>query len=129
MFCSADGPRITGPSATTMRLTLHQSGGFAGIARPPLTLETGALAAAQRTAIERLVHAAGLGAAAPAAKPTMPDRFQYRLEVRHDDGTTAVVGFAEDTATPAQLKLVRLLRAAPAAKPPAKRKPGPRARP
>ena len=105
-----------------MRLTLRQSGGFSGIVRPPVTLETGGLDDARRDRVEKLVHAAGLGVATPAraAKPpTMPDRFQYRIEVRHDNGATSALAFGEETTTPHLRKLVQLLKSVQHAKPPA----------
>lgn len=71
-----------------MRLELRVSGGFAGLSRPPLVVDTEQLAEDDRAEIERLAEAV-LTQQHPG--PPGPDRFQYDLraggrEARLHDG-------------------------------------------
>jgi emfourin len=59
-----------------LRLELRISGGFAGLRRPPLVLDTTGLAEAERAEVERLAEAV-LAQEHPG--PPGPDRFQYDL--------------------------------------------------
>jgi hypothetical protein len=59
-----------------LRLELRVSGGFAGLRRPPVVLDTEALPDAERAEIERLAEAV-LAREHPG--PPGPDRFQYDL--------------------------------------------------
>ena len=98
-----------------MRIRIVLSGGFAGLKREKI-VETSALPAAERTALERLVAACGffaLPAHDPTARP-MPDARQLDVEIEDDAGRTHRVRLAEHAASPAVKDLVdRAFGAAP----------------
>ncbi len=75
-----------------MLLTLARHGGFAGLRRPPLVVDTATLAPEIGRKLEALVHAArahpGKTRPRSPAAPAQPDRFSYTLTV----GATAAEG-------------------------------------
>jgi hypothetical protein len=96
-----------------MRLTLTRSGGFAGIMRPPVTLDTSALPVADARKVESLLESARffqlpslLGAVA------QPDRFQFTLEVERPDGVKHSVTFNEQAAGDELQEIIRRIQGA-----------------
>ena len=95
-----------------MRLTLSRSGGFAGIPRPAVKLDTAQASSTLTKRIQSLLERAGfLSLAADLGPPKQPDRFQYSLNVQMDDGTQHTVSFSEDSASEPLLDLVQLISA------------------
>jgi len=93
-----------------MRLTLVRSGGFAGLRRPPCTVDTAGLApAAARRIADQLNRADFFRLKADLGPPAGTDRFQYSLTVEHPDGRNHTVSFSEDNAHPALVELAREL--------------------
>jgi hypothetical protein len=96
-----------------MRFTLTRSGGFAGVRRPPLALDTAAVPPAKAKEGHSALTAAGFFDLPTAIKgKPQPDRFSYELEVQHDDGRTHKVAFGEADASKELLKLVRWVESA-----------------
>ena len=93
-----------------MRLTLTRSGGFAGLMRPPVTLDTSTLPPAEARKIESLLESAqffqlpSVGAA-----PTQPDRFQFTLTVEKPDGAKHSATFEEQDASKDLQEIIRRL--------------------
>jgi hypothetical protein len=94
-----------------MKLALTRAGGVAGIRRPPLTLDTHALAAPARQRLHDLVAAAKLHEPPGGAEPR-PDELGYELAVTHDDGQRHTVEFSHASASPELRALVAELQAA-----------------
>ena len=96
-----------------MRLTLTRSGGFAGLMRPPVTLDTSTLPPAEARKIESLLESAqffqlpSVGAA-----PTQPDRFQFTLTVEQPNGTSHSATFAEQDAGAELKEIIRRIQGA-----------------
>jgi len=109
----AGRPVAPRPIFTSMRVTLTRSGGFAGIQRPPVVLDTAALPPA-RAAEGRAVFEKVPFPTLPAAikgKP-QPDRFSYGLEVEAEDGRRHRVSFGEADASRELMAFVRWVEAA-----------------
>jgi len=97
-----------------MRLTLTRSGGFAGLIRPPVTLDTTKLPAADARKVEALLESARffqLPSVLPAA--AQPDRFQFTLEVERSDGVKHSVTFSEQAAGDELQEIIRRIQGAP----------------
>jgi|YNPNPStandDraft_1061719.scaffolds.fasta_scaffold00458_1 hypothetical protein len=93
-----------------MRLTLSRSGGFAGIRRPAITVDTRDLAPHEAALLEKLisdVRFLDLQSQAPA--PGHPDRFEYTIEAVLDNGLPHTVTIGEADAPPLFLDLVRAI--------------------
>src|SRR5512138_1422089 len=97
-----------------MRFALVRAGGVAGLARPPVVVDTGTLGAEDAARLHDLTDRAGffglpadLGPAEPA-----PDAFGYELTVTADDGREHAVSFAASAAPPALRELVEAIRRA-----------------
>ncbi|MGC8991888.1 MAG: protealysin inhibitor emfourin [Verrucomicrobiia bacterium] len=93
-----------------MRLTLSRSGGFAGIRRPPITVDTGDLAPDEAALLEKLISDArllDLASHAPATR--QPDRFEYTIEAVPDNGLPHTVTIGEADAPPPLIELVRTI--------------------
>ncbi len=93
-----------------MRLTLTRTGGFGGFAQT-FSVDAAQLTERERSALERLVAAAGVWSA-PAelvARTPAPDRFRYRLVIEDgEDGARRRELRADEEAMPAPLRaLVR----------------------
>jgi hypothetical protein len=83
-----------------MRLTLTRSGGFAGLIRPPVTLDTSTLTAAEARKIESLLESARFFQLPSVnAAPAQPDRFQFTLTVEQPDGARHSATFGEQDAS------------------------------
>jgi emfourin len=82
----------------TMRITYTRSGGFAGVRRPPLMLDTATMPNDEARAWERLVAAADFFTlpATIASKGAQADRFQFSIKVQQDDGREHSVTVSED---------------------------------
>jgi hypothetical protein len=96
-----------------MRLTLTRSGGFAGLVRPPVTLDTSTLPDADARKIESLLESARffqLPSVLPVA--AQPDRFQFTLEVERSDGVKHSVTFNEHAAGDELQEIIRRMQAA-----------------
>lgn len=81
-----------------MRLTLERSGGFAGIRRPPLVVDTAQLGTTAARRLETLVSAAAFFER-PEHLPGSgrgADRFEYFLDVVSDDGRRHALRVAEE---------------------------------
>lgn len=73
-----------------MRILVERSGGFAGI-RKRAEVDSRSLPADQCAELEQLVAAAGLHhPAAGAEAPGGPDRFQYKVTVESEAGSSTV---------------------------------------
>ena len=96
-----------------MVFTLSRSGGFAGIARPPLTVDSADLARPAAKRLESLVAAAGFFdlPAQLKSKPAQADRFQFTLSVKGDEGAEHTVAFSEEAASSELSALVAALQA------------------
>jgi len=95
-----------------MRVTLTRSGGFAGIPRPPVVVDTAALPAnraAEGDAVFAKVPFSTLPASLP-GKPH-PDRFNYVVEVEAADGHRRRVQFGEADASRELIAFVRWIEA------------------
>jgi hypothetical protein len=81
-----------------MRITYTRSGGFAGVRRPPLTLDTATMPNEEARAWEQLVADADFFTlpATIAAKGAQADRFQLSIKVQQDDGREHSVTVSED---------------------------------
>ena len=96
-----------------MRLTLSRSGGFAGLVRPPVVVDTAKLPPAHAKRCHALIDTARFfSLPEKLAGTSQPDRFEYRLEVQHEDGRTHGVTFSETNAAPALLELVQAIQTA-----------------
>ncbi|MEO8428756.1 MAG: protealysin inhibitor emfourin [Verrucomicrobiota bacterium] len=96
-----------------MRLTLTRSGGFAGLIRPPMTLDTSTLSAADARKIESLLES-GRFFQLPSvlAAPAQPDRFQFTLTAEQPDGTKHSVTFGEQAAGKELQEVIRRIQGA-----------------
>lgn len=93
-----------------MRLTLSRSGGFAGIRRPPITVDTRDLAPHEAALLEKLISDVRfLELPSQAAAPGQPDRFEYTIEAVPNDGLPHTVTIGEADAPPLFLELVRAI--------------------
>ncbi len=91
-----------------MRLTLSKSGGFAGIQRPPVTVDTTDLSTAEAERLRRLLDEARFFDLPKRPETAnQPDRFQYKLQVVPDKGTPRTLTFDESNAPAPLLELVR----------------------
>jgi hypothetical protein len=92
-----------------MRLTLIRSGGFAGLLRPPVTVDTADLPRAAAKQIEGLVASAGFfNLPHTLAAPTrQPDRLQFSLRIVNDDCREHTVTCDEEVAPESFLDLIR----------------------
>ena len=91
-----------------MQLRLSRTGGFAGIQRPPIMVDTANLPAAEAKRCEELVRDAGFFERPRDRSPVrQPDRFEYTIEVFRPGGATQAVTFGEADAPDAWLELVR----------------------
>lgn len=98
-----------------MRLTLERSGGFAGLRRPPLVIDTAQLGNAAAKRIESLVAATGFFElpAHIAGSGLQADRFEYRLDIVSDDGRRHELTVTEDALSEALRALVDALERCP----------------
>ena len=96
-----------------MRVFLTRSGGFAGIQRPPVVIDTAALPA-NRAAEGHAVFARVPFSSLPASLPgkPQPDRFNYVLEVEAADGRRHRLQFGEADASRELMAFVRWIEAA-----------------
>ena len=80
-----------------MRITYARSGGFGGIRRPPLTLDTATMSKDEAGAWEQLVAQADFFAlpATIASRGGQADRFQFSITVQQD-GREHCVTVSED---------------------------------
>lgn len=93
-----------------MRLTLTRSGGFAGLQRPPLTVDTEDMPPAQARLCEQLLREVRFfELPTRQAEPEQPDRFQYAIEVVGECGPAHTVTFGEAGAPALLLELARLI--------------------
>ncbi len=95
-----------------MRLTLTRVGGFAGITKPPLVAETGALALPDSQRIRDLVAEAdffGLPSELVADRVD-PDSFGYTLTIVADSGEEHSVAFTDRSLQGSLRDLVSMLR-------------------
>jgi hypothetical protein len=84
-----------------MRLKLARTGGFAGLRPPPVEVDTAKLPPKVARRVESLVASASffeLPERLPAPKP-QPDRFQYSLQIAHEDGREHAVTCDEEAAS------------------------------
>jgi len=92
-----------------MRLTLTRTGGFAGITSAPVEVDTASMPQKEAQRVEALVAGAkffDLPKTLRTAKP-QPDRFQYSLEVAHDDGRKHAITCDEEAASEPLRQLLR----------------------
>jgi hypothetical protein len=92
-----------------MKLVLVRSGGVAGLRKAPLSVDTAALAAADRDRLRALVDAAQL-ATQPPAQDLSPDQIGYQLSVTDDAGTTQTLDVSLASASPALRALITEIR-------------------
>lgn len=94
-----------------MKVRLERSGGLANIRRT-VTVDATALAPERAEELRRLVAAADLATFPenPAARPSQPDRFVYRLTIE-DEASARSVSVREDTAPEPFRRLVDWLQA------------------
>ena|SRR6266542_3448597 len=97
-----------------MKLTLTRSGGFAGLMRPPMTLDTSTLPAAEARKLESLLESARFfQLPSVRAAPAQPDRFQFTLTVETPEGAKHSATFEEqDAGTELQEVIRRIQKAA-----------------
>jgi hypothetical protein len=96
-----------------MRLTLTRSGGFAGLMRPPVTLDTSTLPLAEARKIESLVESARFfQLPSVRAAPAQPDRFQFTLTVEQRGGADHSVTFEEQDAGKELQEIIRRIQGA-----------------
>ena len=84
-----------------MRLKLTRTGGFAGIASPPVEVDTASIPKVDAQRVEALVAGAKffeLPETLQTAKP-QPDRFQFSLKVTHEDGRKHAITCDEEAAS------------------------------
>ncbi|GAB6903843.1 protealysin inhibitor emfourin [Kineosporia succinea] len=93
-----------------MLVTLRRSGGFAGLARPKMSVDTSTLPKGEAERVESAVREARVDeiVGRPAEPPRAGDRFVYELSV-HDGSTRHTVKVAEPFADPALGALIELL--------------------
>jgi hypothetical protein len=110
-----------------MRLSLSRSGGFAGVMKPPLVVESDDFAPAAAKQLAQLVERASaakknspapsgkLNNASPAPPSPMADGFVYELTIKRDrgadDGGTTVLNLSENTMPAAARELIEFLQA------------------
>jgi hypothetical protein len=94
-----------------MKLTLTRSGGFAGLVRPPVTLDTSTLPPAEAQKIESLLESARFFQlpSTRATTPAQPDRFQFTLTVEKPDGAKHSATFEEQDASKDLQEIIRRL--------------------
>ncbi len=93
-----------------MRLILYRSGGFAGVRRPPIVIDTQTLAPEHAALVERLIAAAeGFAASRQVSGLTQPDRFEYTIELVAGQGPPRSFTITEADAPAALLELIRLI--------------------
>lgn len=93
-----------------MRLSLTRTGGFAGLMRPPIVVDTTSLAVAAATRCEKLLTAADFFHLPQELLSTQqPDRFQFSLLVERDDGHSHSVTFDETTDNASLAALAKLI--------------------
>jgi hypothetical protein len=88
-----------------MHLKLMRTGGFAGISPPPKEVDTTSLSKKEAQRLESLVADAKffeLPKTIQSAGP-QPDRFQYSLQVTHDDGRQHAISW-DEAAAPESLR-------------------------
>ena len=96
-----------------MRLTLTRSGGFAGLMRPPVTLDTTTLTDAEARKIESLLESARFFQLPSASTaPAQPDRFQFTLTVEKPDGAKHSATFGEQDAGKELQEIIRRIQEA-----------------
>ena len=96
-----------------MRLTLTRSGGFAGLMRPPVTLDTSTLPVAEGREIESLLDSAQFFKLPSIfGAPAQPDRFQFTIEVERTDGGKHSVTFDEQAAGHELQEIIRRIQGA-----------------
>jgi len=95
-----------------MRVTLEQTGGFAGISKPPIVVDTSTLDPEEARRLRALVADAAFF-----ALPTdlvldrvVPDSFGYTLTILDDDGREHSVSFANASAQEGLRLLVSTIR-------------------
>ena len=95
-----------------MRLTLTRVGGFAGIAKPPLSFETADLPADDDRRIRELVDSARFFALPADLLPNrvVPDSFGYTLTIRGDNGEEHSVSFTDRSLRDELRELVSAIR-------------------
>jgi hypothetical protein len=96
-----------------MQLTLTRSGGFLGAPLPPVKVDTKSLSADEARELEGLVGRSNFFDLPTAlkAEASMPDRFQYDLEVVGDDGRRHAVIVDETAASDALRELIQKVQA------------------
>jgi hypothetical protein len=85
-----------------MQLKLTRTGGFAGVKPPPVEVDTTTLSKKDAQRVESLVAGARffeLPKNLKAAK-AQPDRFQYSLQIAHEDGRHHDITCDESAAAP-----------------------------
>ena len=102
----------SGPGGVAVLIKFRQSGGVAGVPRPPVVIDTAALPAGEAGAWQELVAGADFFAL-PATTPAGParDAFAYEITVEAD-GRSHSVRTTDATLPPALRPLVDRLRAA-----------------
>jgi hypothetical protein len=98
-----------------MRITYARSGGFAGVRRPPVELDTATLPNDEARAWEKLVAQAdffALPASIPSRGP-QADRFNYTITVRQEGGAEHTVTVSEEAVPDALRPLLKRLQEAP----------------
>ena len=95
-----------------MRLTLTRAGGFAGISKPPLVIETDDLPAADAQRVRALVANARFFTlpAELAAARVDPDSFGYTLTILGEDGQEHSVSFTDKSLQNILRELVSTIR-------------------
>ena len=90
----------------TMQITLRQYGGFAPVARAPLTIDTANLAE-EREEVEGLARTVSAQTLAPGMP--YPDQMGYTLIIEGQGGRQEVHG-SDEAGTPEFIRLVQLVR-------------------
>jgi hypothetical protein len=93
-----------------MRITLIRSGGFAGLRRPPVVVDTTELTSDDVRQLEACFAAASFYKLKPVSgSSAQPDRFHYSISVDDHASARHSVDFSEADAPPALLDLVKLI--------------------
>jgi hypothetical protein len=93
-----------------IRLELQRSGGFAGLIRPPKTLETAGLPPEMAREIEELVEKAETTPPRTAPQRSIPDATQYDLTIQRG-GQVRRLSYNDATIPPEVRELVKRIEA------------------
>jgi hypothetical protein len=92
-----------------MKITFHQSGGFAGLSKH-CELDTASMAPGEAKKLEQAVKNSGLEAVhPPAGTPKARDLTQYEIRVEQEDVPPVAVHFNDQTVAPQVYPLLQLL--------------------